>query len=104
MFLRSASAPCLFRCLDPARHNAVELREPFSDGTGPRRKNIGRFDLVELIVTHRWHDVPARPGAHLLRTEFLAAPGSDDDVGRTPDNVGRIADDATTRARGLGCP
>ena len=63
----------------------------------PGLQDVGRLDLEELILAHRWDRLPARPRHQTLRTEFLPAPRRQDHLGLLFDYKIWVGDDASTR-------
>src|SRR5579859_1552358 len=86
----------------PPLHHRVQGAKSIGERGWARLQDDRRFDLVELAVAHRRHVGPAGASGHSLRAKALAAPGSEDDVGRAARNLAGIGEDAAfgERARG----
>src|SRR6185369_747164 len=78
----------------PLHHDPVQLFDAVGQCRGAGLQDIGGLDLEQLPVLHRLHVLPTGPRRHLLRPEFFAAPGADDDVGVAPRDLGAVGNDA----------
>src|SRR6185312_2345948 len=85
----SASAGGSSPFLDDLLYRAQAVGE----GGGPGLQDDGGLDLAHETTADRRDVAPARARRHLLRLEFLAAPGTEDDVGRAPRHLLRVGDD-----------
>ena len=83
----------------PPLDNSLKLREAIGQSRGTRLQNQGRFDFVEILVSHS-RDLPKASSRHdALRSELLSAPRADDQVRRLRDHL--ISRYNTVLGRGL---
>src|SRR5690606_31462451 len=67
-----------------------------------RLQDQWRLDLVQLAVADGRYCIPAGTCGDAVGTEFLAAPGAEDEIRRAADDLARISQDAVLRQRTLG--
>src|SRR5215471_18029106 len=59
----------------------LQRRQAIGQRSRPWLQNQRRFDLVQRARFHRWNAIEAWPLGELFRTNFLAAPRADNDIG-----------------------
>ena len=72
----------------------VDLLQPVGEAGRPGLQDVAALDLVQATALHRGRGVPAGACGHALGTKFLAAPGTQDHVGRAACGLSGVLDDA----------
>ena len=83
----------------PTPDARVQLARAIGQRRGSGLQDDRRLDLVEMPVAHGGHVAPARARRHGLGPEFLAAPRTEDHLGRAARHFERIGDDAILAQR-----
>ena len=71
----------------PRLDNSLKLRKAIGQCGRPGLQDQRRFDFVEILVPHSRGLRKARPRCDALWSEFLAAPGADDQIGLARDHL-----------------
>src|SRR5277367_2010581 len=88
---RSAARPLL--------EYLVNRIEPVGKRRRARLQNERRLDFVQLPVADRRHRVPTGSGRHLIGTEALAAPRTEDDIRSAAHDFAGVREDAILAQR-----
>src|SRR5512146_3076349 len=83
----------------PGFDHFLDRIQPVGESGWAGLQDDGGLDLADEAAVHRWYGAPARARRHFVGAELLAAPGTENDVGRAPWHLRRIGDDSLTAER-----
>src|SRR5450830_669885 len=78
----------------PVQDDAVQLRHAVSQSGRAGLQDVSGFDFKQLLVFDRVDVLPTGARRHFFRSELLAAPGADDDVGVALHDLSPVGNDA----------